>query len=90
MDYVRYSVVLEPDEEEPHRYNVRVPALPGCITYGESIEDALANASEAITGYLEALADDGLPPPIERAAVVTTTITLPVPVSTPVSGAADR
>ncbi len=80
MNFVRYSVVLEPDEEEPHRYNVRVPALPGCLTYGESVEDALANATEAITGYLEALADDGLPAPVERAAVITTTITLPVPV----------
>ncbi len=79
---MRYSVVLEPDEEEPHRYNVRVPALPGCLTYGESIEDAITNATEAIAVYLESLAEDGLPPPGERTAVVTTTIAMPVPGST--------
>jgi predicted RNase H-like HicB family nuclease len=48
MRYEHYTVILEPDEEEPHRYNVHVPALPVCLTYGESIEDALANAVEAI------------------------------------------
>jgi len=50
MRYHRYSVLLEPDAEEPHRYNVRVPALPGCRTYGESVDDALANPAEAIAG----------------------------------------
>ncbi|MBA3414960.1 MAG: hypothetical protein H0U10_07040 [Chloroflexia bacterium] len=44
MDYVRYSAVLEPDEEEPHRYNAQVPALPGGLSNGESIENAWANA----------------------------------------------
>ena len=58
MTHYYFSVVLEPDREEPHRYNVRVPALPGCLTYGESIEDALANAHEAITGYVESLLAD--------------------------------
>ena len=48
MTKYHFSVVLEPDREEPERYNVRVPVLPGCLTYGESIEDALANAREAI------------------------------------------
>jgi predicted RNase H-like HicB family nuclease len=61
----RYTAVLEPDEEEPHRYNVRVPALPGCLTYGESIQDALENAHEAITGYVESLIADGKPVPVE-------------------------
>ena len=41
MSTYHFTVVLEPDREEPHRYNVRVPVLPGCLTYGESIEDAL-------------------------------------------------
>ena len=55
MTHYQFTVVLEPDREEPHRYNVRVPALPGCLTYGESIEDALANVREAITVYVESL-----------------------------------
>lgn len=65
MTHYHFTVVLEPDREEPERYNVRVPALPGCLTYGESIEDALTNAHEAITGYVESLLADGQPIPIE-------------------------
>jgi hypothetical protein len=41
----QFTVLLEPDREEPHRYNVRVPALPGCLTYGESVDDALAGCT---------------------------------------------
>lgn len=59
MTRYRFSVVLEPDGEEPERYNVRVPALPGCLIYGESLEDALANAREAIAGYVESLEAEG-------------------------------
>lgn len=59
MTQYYFNVVLEPDREEPHRYNVRVPALPGCPTYGGSIEDALANAREAITEYIGSLRADG-------------------------------
>jgi antitoxin HicB len=65
MTQYHFTVVLEPDREEPERYNVRVPALPGCLTYGESLEDALANAREAITGYVESLLADGEPIPSE-------------------------
>lgn len=78
MRYNRYTVLLEPDEEEPHRYNVRVPALPGCLTYGESIEDALANATEAITGYVAVLIDAGETVPVEDHPVIATSITIPV------------
>lgn len=78
MQYNRYTVLLEPDEEEPHRYNVRVPALPGCLTYGESIEDALANATEAITGYVAVLVGAGEAVPVEDHPVIATSITVPV------------
>ncbi len=40
-------------------YGVTVPDLPGCFSAGESIEDALANAREAIELHLEGLLDDG-------------------------------
>jgi antitoxin HicB len=69
-----FTVVLEPDREEPHRYNVRVPALPGCLTYGESIEDALANAREAVALYVESLIADGEPVPMEEQPVIAATI----------------
>ncbi len=76
--HYQFTVVLEPDHEEPERYNVRVPTLPGCLTYGESIEDALANAREAITGYVASLLAHGEPVPIEVHPVVATSIAIPV------------
>jgi len=36
-------------------YTVTVPSLPGCVTYGESIEEATEMAKEAIELYLESL-----------------------------------
>jgi antitoxin HicB len=69
-----FTIVLEPDREEPERYNVRVPALPGCRTYGESLEDGLANAREAIAGYMESLVARGLPVPVESHPIIATSI----------------
>jgi len=43
-----------------------VPALPGCVTQGETLEDAIAMARDAIRGYLEALTKDGQPIPEEH------------------------
>lgn len=42
------------------------PSLPGCISQGETKESAVANIKEAITIYIEALSEDGLPVPEER------------------------
>jgi predicted RNase H-like HicB family nuclease len=42
---------------------VFVPELPSVATQGETIEEARANAQEAIEGYLEVMHDDGLPIP---------------------------
>jgi antitoxin HicB len=40
-----------------------VPALPGCITWGETIEHAMEMAKEAIEGYIEVLKEEGEPVP---------------------------
>jgi antitoxin HicB len=37
------------------RADIRLPALPGCVTEGDTYEEALQNAKEAIAGYLEAM-----------------------------------
>ncbi len=42
------------------------PSLPGCISQGETKEEAIANIKEAIVGYIKALEEDGLPVPEER------------------------
>lgn len=48
---MQLRVMLEPSEDGG--YTVTVPSLPGCISEGESREDALANIREAIQFYLE-------------------------------------
>ena len=62
--YRRFKVVLEQDSVDGG-YTVTVPELPGCITEGDTVEQALANVQEAIQGYLEALEKEGLPIPQE-------------------------
>jgi predicted RNase H-like HicB family nuclease len=48
---MRLRVVLEPSEEGG--FTAYVPALPGCISEGETEEEALASIQEAIELYLE-------------------------------------
>jgi predicted RNase H-like HicB family nuclease len=61
MKSYTYTVHLEPDEDGG--YVVTVPALPGCVTQGETYEEALLMAEECIRGFLEALAKAGQPIP---------------------------
>jgi predicted RNase H-like HicB family nuclease len=53
---MRIKVVLESSNEGG--YTVYVPSLPGCISEGETVEDALTNVREAIELYLEPVEDD--------------------------------
>ncbi|HEV2352104.1 MAG TPA: type II toxin-antitoxin system HicB family antitoxin [Terriglobia bacterium] len=48
--------VLDPSEEGG--YTATVPSLPGCISEGETVTEALANIQEAINLYLEPVEDD--------------------------------
>jgi predicted RNase H-like HicB family nuclease len=58
----RYTVVLIPEPEEGG-YSVAVPALPGLFTQGETREEAIDAAREAIAFHLECLAEEGEPIP---------------------------
>ncbi|MCK4251261.1 type II toxin-antitoxin system HicB family antitoxin [candidate division WOR-3 bacterium] len=60
---LRYLINLEKNENGI--YTVTVPALPGCITQGDTWEEAVANAQEAILGYIETLKELGKPIPLE-------------------------
>ncbi len=71
----RYTVILEPNYPE-EGYTVRVPALPGCITYGRTREEALARVKEAIEGFIEGLEKAGEPVPEEVAPVEMDTVTV--------------
>ena len=64
MQYT-YTLLLEPDPEEGG-YTVTVPALPGVVTQGETIEEAIAMGKDAIRCHIEGLLADGEPVPIEE------------------------
>ncbi len=53
---MRVKVVLEPSNEGG--YTVHIPSLPGCISEGETVEEALTNIREAIELYLAPVEDD--------------------------------
>ena len=53
---MKLKVVLEPSEEGG--FTTYVPSLPGCISEGDSKEEALRNIKEAIELYLEPVDDD--------------------------------
>ena len=63
MSNYAYNIHIE--EAEEGGYVVTVPSLPGCITQGETYEEAVAMAQEAIEGFLEALVKAGEPIPRE-------------------------
>lgn len=51
---MKFKVILREDKEDGG-YNVSCPALPGCHSQGDTIEEALKNIKEAIEGCLEVL-----------------------------------
>ncbi len=53
---MKLRVVLEPSEEGG--YTAHVPSLPGCVSEGDTAEEAMANIREAIDLYLEPVEDD--------------------------------
>ena len=58
-----YSVILEP--QEGGGFTVLVPALPEVVTEGDTEQEALANAEEAIRAILEYRRDNGIPIPAD-------------------------
>lgn len=58
MKGYQYTIILHP-EPEAGGYSVTVPALPGCVTQGETLEEAIAMAKDAIRLYVESLLAEG-------------------------------
>jgi predicted RNase H-like HicB family nuclease len=50
-------------KEQDNYWIVECPSLKGCNSQGKTKDEALANIKEAITGYIAALEEDGLPVP---------------------------
>ena len=57
MKVLNYRILLKKEPEGG--YTVMVPLLPGCVTYGETIEEAIDMAKEAIELYIESLKEHG-------------------------------
>lgn len=64
MKTLNYRIRLEKEEEGG--YTVIVPALTGCVTFDETVEEAIAMAKEAIEGYIETLIDLGKEVPTDK------------------------
>lgn len=62
MSQRKFKIVLQWDSEE-QAFNVTVPALSGCVTYGRTRDEAIERAQEAIAGFIEALEISKMPVP---------------------------
>lgn len=65
---MRFTVILEPEADGG--YSVICPAIPGCVSQGDSLEEALDNIREAILLCLEVRGEERLPPPQETPDIV--------------------
>jgi len=63
---MKYSITIRQDEDGV--FVASCPALPGCWSQGDTREEAVANITDAITGYIESLQKNGdpVPPPITQ------------------------
>ncbi len=61
MKVLNYKEMLKKENEGG--YTVTVPSLQGCVTYGDTVEESMLMAREAIEGYIESLKEHGEPIP---------------------------
>lgn len=64
MKKLLYPACFYPCEDKPGAYTVVVPDLPGCISEGDSLEDALAMATDAASGWVLDEMEEGNPLPV--------------------------
>ena len=75
MQHLTYRIIIEPDER--NTFHGFAPALPGCHTWGQSIEQTRANMKDAIGAYLRALHADGEAIPEDRGMELFETVAVP-------------
>ena len=56
---ITYTVIITADPESPGWWNAEVPALPGCVSCGQSYEEAMEKVREAMAGYIAVLMEYG-------------------------------
>ena len=64
MKILNFKILLKKEPEGG--FTVFVPSLPGCITYGDTVDESIANAKEAIELYIESLKAHGEEIPTEE------------------------
>jgi predicted RNase H-like HicB family nuclease len=79
QDQVTYSLAVQ---RQDGGYLAHFPALPGCVTWGTTYEEAVNNAREALTVYLESL--DTLGKPLPATDEIEGTVSLGITVRMPV------
>jgi predicted RNase H-like HicB family nuclease len=67
--HYRYNIILRPEPEGG--FTALVPALPGCVTYGRTLDEARKMAKDAVTGYIESLKKHKEPIPSDDETLVT-------------------
>ena len=75
MKTYTFRTIIESDENDTfHGY---APALPGCHTWGETLDATRKNLKEAMAVYIESLVEDGEPVPEDRGYETIESVTIP-------------
>lgn len=75
---LKYTAIFEPAEEGG--YVVSVPAIRGCVTQGDTFEEAVEMVKDALEGCLAVLKEEGQEIPKETEDVVVTKVSVPEPI----------
>ena len=62
---MKFIIAIEPDDET-HSFGVVVPDLPGCFSAGDTLDEAISNAQEAIDLWCETVIEDGKDIPLSK------------------------
>ena len=65
---MEYTVIMHPAEEGG--YWAEIPALPGCYSQGETLEEVIQNVKEAVESHVDALKQDNQVVPVERGLMI--------------------
>ena len=69
---IQNGIVFELEPEEEGGFTITVPSLPGCISYGKTIDEALKQIKDAMNGWVAVAKEEGLdiPEEVEKSILV--------------------
>lgn len=65
---IEYTIIIHPAEEGG--YWAEIPALPGCYSQGETLDEVMLNIREAMEAHIKALKEDGQEIPVEKGLII--------------------